>query len=402
MNFWLRRLVVLSAFTTVSTAVGRAQPEIIVPAPPVVPKVIPKQPIIDPAAKALIEATTARYQAMNSYSDVTTLSGFAGNFEAKISWQKPSKARVEAKLAKGISFGLNDGANLWALNPRHPGYYLKRAANQSRIFDAIGESDVGAPGFMLMIEDKGFENFLRDGLYKLEMGLPEEFDGKPMQTVRAHFAFDDGKDSMATFFIGKEDGLLYQVRQNYDATASIVEMHRDIKVNPELGAETWQWTPPTDLKPVEYFSSISPEIPLLYKVGQKLPLLSSTDLAGQPFTMADLKAKVTIIHFLAARMGRGDLFELKMLQDRVGADKLKVICVSMDGRREKVQEFTKENDVSFPILFDGKGWLNDIAVKLGVRRLPTSLLVDQNEVLAAVVSRPSDPILTEKVQALLQ
>jgi peroxiredoxin/outer membrane lipoprotein-sorting protein len=377
MNPWLRRLILLGVFTPVHTSAALAQPEFAVPAPAPVPEVIPRQPIIDPAAKSIIEATIARYQAMDSYSDKTSVSGFASTFEAKIIWQKPNKARTEVKSAKGSSFGLNDGTTLWATNLDHPGFYVQRPAEQKRIFDAIHESDATGPGFILTLDKDAMKALLNSGLYKLEMGLPEEIEGQAMQTVRAHFAFNEGNNSLSTYFIGKVDGLLHRVEMSFSNRGSVVENHRQIEVNPTINPETWQWLPPADLKPIEYFSQLNPGIPLLYKAGQKLPTIRSKDISGKPISLENFQGKPTVIYFLAISSGEFDLKDLMATQKRVGAEKFNVVCVSMDGRLERVQEFAAKNDVRFPIIYDGQGWQNEVAVKLGVRQLPTTLLIDK-------------------------
>lgn len=62
-----------------------------------------------------------------------------------------------------------------------------------------------------------------------------------------------------TILIGQGDGLLHQLRQSYTGMGSIIETHRDIRVNPVLSPETWRWTPPQGLKPVENFAALQPD-----------------------------------------------------------------------------------------------------------------------------------------------
>lgn len=331
---------------------------------------------------------------MSSYSDATQLTGFAGDFEAKIWWQRPNQSRVEAKMGAKTGFGLNDGTTLWALNSEHPGHYIKRAGDKDRIFDALHEANIGAPGFMLNPGDGRedvMKEFVRDGLIKLEMGLPDEFEGAPMQTVRAHFAFNDGRDSLLTFFIGKNDGLLHQLTQTYGGMGTIIETHREIEVNPILPAETWKWTPPAGLEPIEYFSKLEPDrFKPLYKPGQILPNFKAFDLAGKPLSLLALEGKAVILHFFSIQNGQGAV-ELMELQKQFDPQKLAIIGVSMDGRRERVAEWAKQNGITFPIAFDEKGPENAIATRYGVRSWATTLVIDAEGVLRSVDLRQYEP-----------
>ncbi|HEX8464862.1 MAG TPA: TlpA disulfide reductase family protein [Abditibacterium sp.] len=399
----LRHFLALSLLAS-TAPIAYAQPNIAPPAPKVVPAPLPKEPLIEPAARALVEALAARYKAMKSYSDVTKLTGFAGNFEAKIQWERPNRARVEAKIGGKTGFGLNDGKTLWALNPEHLGFYVKRAGDTDRIFDALHEANIGAPGFMLNPGDKRenvMENFIRDGLTHLEMGLPEELDGAPMQTVRATFAFNDGNDSLMTLFIGKE-GLMHQLTMSSTGMGSITETHRDIQIDPILPPETWQWTPPENLKAIDYFSQLQPNrFKPAFAVGQKLPDFKALDLEEKPLSLTALKGRAVVLYFFSINSGIYDVAQLNELQKQFGTEKLAIVGVSMDGRRERVAEWAKAQKISFPIAFDAAGSRNPVATAYGVRSWSTTFLIDAQGVLRSINRRPSEPDFDEQLRALL-
>jgi peroxiredoxin len=204
-----------------------------------------------------------------------------------------------------------------------------------------------------------------------------------------------------TLFIGKNDGVLHQLTQSYTGMGNIVETHRDIQTDPTLPPETWKWTPPADLKMVDYFSKLEPNrFKPAYAPGQKLPSFAALDVDGKPLSLAGFKGKALILYFFSIRNGSG-AERLSELQKQFGAEKLAVVGVSMDGRRERVQEWVKQQKISFPIAFDETGPNNPIAKALGVRSWSTVLLVDATGVLRSINHSPSEAGFAEQIRALL-
>jgi hypothetical protein len=73
----------------------------------------------------------------------------------------------------------------------------------------------------------------------------------------------------------------------------------------------------------------------------------------------------------------------------------------MDGRRDRVVKLVSDDSVPYPVLFDGKGWQNDVASLYGVRSLPTTLIVGRDGCLFSVNRRPEEAGFEEAIKSAL-
>jgi peroxiredoxin len=104
-------------------------------------------------------------------------------------------------------------------------------------------------------------------------------------------------------------------------------------------------------------------------------------LDGGRFNLADHRGQVVLVYFWesANRNCAADLPKLKVLQDRYGADRLRLVGVSMDRTREALVKFLKARPLTWPqIFFDepGKqGPANPVAARFKVNRPPWRYMV---------------------------
>lgn len=222
---------------------------------------------IEPAAQTLMDETAARYRALGSYADVMSLSASGSeeilgtsvgemNFTAEIQWQKPNKARIVKRITNGNALGVSDGQTLWAFTPKHADYYLKRAATDHAIGDAMNEIDVGAPGLGIIADGYDVAEMQKLGLTSLKMGEIATVDGVRVQRVVADFKFATEGSALTTFEIGVADGLLHRVTQQYvsdKGRATIVETHAKIELNPQLPATIFTFPVPPKLEAIDYY-----------------------------------------------------------------------------------------------------------------------------------------------------
>jgi hypothetical protein len=54
-----------------------------------------------------------------------------------------------------------------------------------------------------------------------------------------------------------------------------------------------------------------------------------------------------------------------------------IIGISLDQDREAMETALKKADMTWPQSFDGKGWQTEIAVRFGVRSIPSTWLFDK-------------------------
>lgn len=222
---------------------------------------------IEPAAQTLMDAMAARYRTVQSYADEMSLSVSGSeeilgasmdemNFTAEIQWQKPNKARIVKRTSQATALGVSDGQTLWAFTPKHAAYYLKRAATDHAIGDAMNAIDVGAPGLGLIAGGYDVAEMQKLGLLSLKMGEIVTVDGVRVQRVVGDFKFAPGGSALTTFEIGGGDGLLHRVTQQYNSDksrATVVETHKAVHIDPTLPTATFTFVVPPKLQAIDYY-----------------------------------------------------------------------------------------------------------------------------------------------------
>lgn len=363
---------------------------------------------IEPAARDLIERTAAFYREMRSYSDTMELDFAPGSvplerardhfqYRAAVAWAKPNRVRVVKRSQSGTALAVSDGATLFAVTPRYPGYYLRREAGVRGIFDALNEAKVGGPGAGLTVEGLAVEWMLADGLRSLKMGATGQIAGAPVQNVVAHFEFSDGGEGVVTMSIGTRDGLLHRATEDHTlpngkSHLMLIETHSQMRVNPTLPDSTWAFRPPRATQAIDYFSRLDkPRLDPRLQIGAEVAPFKATDLRGQTVALQKLRGKVVLLHFwTTTESSAADVPRVIELLQRFHNKGLEVVGVSMDARLERVTDFVTEKNVPYPILFDGKGWSNAVARLYQVGSLPRILLVGRDGKLAAIGERPDD------------
>lgn len=134
----------------------------------------------------------------------------------------------------------------------------------------------------------------------------------------------------------------------------------------------------------------------------KKPLeLKFTAVDGAEVDMAKLRGKVVLVDFWATWCGpcRGEIPNVVAAFKKYREKGFEVVGISLDEDKEAMLKYLKEQGMTWPQHFDGKGWQNEIAVKYGIHSIPAMWLVDKKGMIRSTEARGEK--LTTLVEKLL-
>jgi thiol-disulfide isomerase/thioredoxin len=120
--------------------------------------------------------------------------------------------------------------------------------------------------------------------------------------------------------------------------------------------------------------------------GHLFDMKFSDALTGKSFDIDQVRGHVVLIDFWATWcepcMAKIPL--LREIQRKYGPKGLVVVGVSLDDSKEKMIEVARRENMTWPELFDGKGWSSPFSSSHGIYEIPTAFLVDRNGKLSDV------------------
>jgi len=205
---------------------------------------------------------------------------------------------------------------------------------------------------------------------RAESDFPEELKG--FDTILAEHK-DDKTDEVAQI-LGMKAMLYLQV---FDNDAKATEIFRELK---EKFPETNVGKQVDGMLANIEKQKASKAIQRSLVPGTQFPDFAKTDLDGKPLSVANYKGKIVMIDFWATWCGPcvGELPNVIKVYEKYHDKGFEIIGISLDKDKEKLTSFLKEQKMTWPQYFDGKGWQNEVSTKYGVNSIPATYLLDKD------------------------
>jgi peroxiredoxin len=119
--------------------------------------------------------------------------------------------------------------------------------------------------------------------------------------------------------------------------------------------------------------------------GAAFPDFKEKDVLGQPLSVAQYRGKVVLLDFWATWCPpcRAEIPNVVAAYAQFHDKGLVVIGVSLDQDKDKLLDFIKVNNMTWPQYFDGLGWENKLANLYGIESIPATILIDgQGKIIA--------------------
>lgn len=128
---------------------------------------------------------------------------------------------------------------------------------------------------------------------------------------------------------------------------------------------------------------------------------------GGKTKLSELKGKYVYVDVWATWCGpcRQEIPHLQKVEEQFHDKKIAFVSISIDTSKdhEKWKKFVTDKSLGGIQLFADKDWKSDFIQAYGINSIPRFILIDpQGKVVDADAKRPSDPALTEELQALLK
>jgi peroxiredoxin len=135
--------------------------------------------------------------------------------------------------------------------------------------------------------------------------------------------------------------------------------------------------------------------------GQRPPEFVMKDLEGRPRAPEQYRGKVLLIDFWATWCAPcvEEMPNLKALYEKYQGRGFAVLGVSLDTDLDTLRDYLKEEEIAWPQICDRRGPKGELARRMGVLSIPTTVLLDRDGIIRHVNTR--GPALEDAVRDLL-
>ena len=130
------------------------------------------------------------------------------------------------------------------------------------------------------------------------------------------------------------------------------------------------------------------------------PDVTFTTPDGEPVQLSDYKGKVLFVNFWGTYCPPclAEMPDLQAAYEALANDDFVILGVNVEESPEKVNSWTQENGITFPIAISDDGTINPI---LALHRMPTTWFIDADGILRGKVEGQMSAQLIERVARIL-
>ena len=137
-------------------------------------------------------------------------------------------------------------------------------------------------------------------------------------------------------------------------------------------------------------------------VGKKAIDFNVKDLDGNDLSLEQYRGKVVLLDFWAVWCAPciAEMPNVKQVYEKHKDANFQIIGISLDQSRDKLVGYLEKEGITWPQVFDGGGWDNQVAKIYGIRAIPQMYLIDgEGVVRKSDVRGPAlEPAVAELVQ----
>lgn len=164
----------------------------------------------------------------------------------------------------------------------------------------------------------------------------------------------------------------------YPKTSAVIALNKDV----------------TEIKEQISFKKYSES---LIQPGRKMPEFNLKSIHGEQLNLEEnFNESVVVLFFFAVwnKTAANEAEKLNEIYKKYKYLGLKVIGVSFDTSKEKLESFLDTNKISFPVVCDYKYWNSEYVKQFGVRAIPDIILVNKNHFVENRNIKTSELIVT--------
>jgi thiol-disulfide isomerase/thioredoxin len=122
---------------------------------------------------------------------------------------------------------------------------------------------------------------------------------------------------------------------------------------------------------------------------------------GKDVDLTKMRGKVVLVDFWATWCApcRAEVPNVVAAYKKYQAKGFEVVGISLDEDKDAMLAYLKEQGMTWPQHFDGKGWQNEVGSKYGIQSIPAMWLVDKKGMIRSTEARGEQ--LTALIEKLL-